>query len=80
VVPGSQNFQFQKAIPGSKLVMRIEFMAPKNLGVKKIFALTFKTASTLALVREGRLPSLGPAFMNSAENYQMVLAILHPSE
>jgi hypothetical protein len=31
VVPGSQNFQFQKAIPGSKEVMRIEFMAPEEL-------------------------------------------------
>jgi len=27
-VPGSQNFQFEKSIPGSKDVMRIEFMAP----------------------------------------------------
>jgi Nucleotidyl transferase AbiEii toxin, Type IV TA system len=37
VVPGSQNFQFQKAIPGSKEVMRIEFMAPEELKRKKDF-------------------------------------------
>ncbi|MFZ0862752.1 MAG: nucleotidyl transferase AbiEii/AbiGii toxin family protein [Candidatus Sulfotelmatobacter sp.] len=37
VVPGSQNFQFQKAIPGSKEVMRIEFMAPEELKREKDF-------------------------------------------
>jgi hypothetical protein len=29
-IPGAQNFQFQKAIPGSAEVMRIEFMAPSE--------------------------------------------------
>jgi len=37
VVPGSQNFQFDKAIPGSKEVMRIEFMAPEELKREKDF-------------------------------------------
>lgn len=37
VVPGSQNFQFQKAIPGSNEVMRIEFMAPEELKRGKDF-------------------------------------------
>jgi Nucleotidyltransferase len=37
VVPGSQNFQFEKAIPGSKEVMRIEFMAPEELKREKDF-------------------------------------------
>lgn len=31
VVPESRNFQFQKQIPGSNEVMRIEFMAPDEL-------------------------------------------------
>lgn len=31
VVPESRNFQFQKPIPGSQEVMRIEFMAPEEL-------------------------------------------------
>jgi hypothetical protein len=30
VVPGSNNFQFEKRIPGSTEVMRIEFMAPEE--------------------------------------------------
>ncbi len=30
-VPESRNFQFQKAIPGSREIMRIEFMAPEEL-------------------------------------------------
>lgn len=37
VVPSSQNFQFQKAIPGSNEVMRIEFMAPEELKRGKDF-------------------------------------------
>jgi hypothetical protein len=37
VVPGSQNFQFEKARPGSKEVMRIEFMAPEELKREKDF-------------------------------------------
>jgi hypothetical protein len=37
VVPGSLNFQFQKAIPGSNEVMRIEFMAPEELKREKDF-------------------------------------------
>lgn len=36
-VPGSQNFQFQKPIPGSNDVMRIEFMAPEELKREKDF-------------------------------------------
>jgi hypothetical protein len=37
VVPGSQNFQFQKTIRGSNEVMRIEFMAPEELKREKDF-------------------------------------------
>ena len=37
VVPGSHNFQFQKPIPGSNEVMRIEFMAPEELKREKDF-------------------------------------------
>jgi hypothetical protein len=36
-VPGSQNFQFEKSMPGSKEVMRIEFMAPEELKREKDF-------------------------------------------
>jgi hypothetical protein len=36
-VPGSQNFQFHKPIPGSSEVMRIEFMAPEELKREKDF-------------------------------------------
>ena len=31
VVPESRNFQFQKPIPGTNEVMRVEFMAPREL-------------------------------------------------
>ena len=37
VVPGSHNFQFQKPIPGSNEVMRIEFMAPEELKRERDF-------------------------------------------
>ena len=37
VVPGSNNFQFEKTIPGSKEVMRIEFMAPEEFKREKDF-------------------------------------------
>lgn len=37
VVSGSQNFQFQKAIPSSKEFMRIEFMAPEELKRERDF-------------------------------------------
>ena len=43
VVPGSHNFQFQKAIPGSSEVMRIEFMAPGELKRKKDFRVDVQT-------------------------------------
>lgn len=36
-VPGSQNFQFEKSIPASKDMMRIEFMAPEELKREKDF-------------------------------------------
>jgi len=36
-VPGSQNFQFQKPIPESNEVVRIEFMAPEELKREKDF-------------------------------------------
>jgi hypothetical protein len=37
VVPGSRNFQFEKPIPQSKEVMRIEFMAPEEFKREKDF-------------------------------------------
>jgi hypothetical protein len=37
VVPGSNNFQFEKAIPHSKEFMRIEFMAPEEFKRPKDF-------------------------------------------
>src|ERR1700739_4956037 len=37
VVPGSNNFQFEKPIPNSKEVMRIEFMAPEEFKREKDF-------------------------------------------
>jgi hypothetical protein len=37
VVKESQNFQFEKPIPGSKEVMRIEFMAPEEFKREKDF-------------------------------------------
>lgn len=37
VVPESQNFQFEKLIPNTKEVLRIEFMAPHELKRKKDF-------------------------------------------
>lgn len=37
VVPESRNFQFLKPIPGSREVMRIEFMAPPELAPRKDF-------------------------------------------
>ena len=36
-IPGSQNFQFQKAIPDSTEIMRIEFMAPSEYKRKNDF-------------------------------------------
>jgi hypothetical protein len=37
VVPGSNNFQFEKPIPNSKEVMRIEFMAPEEFKRERDF-------------------------------------------
>lgn len=37
VVPESQNFQFEKQIPGTREIMRIEFMAPHELKRKRDF-------------------------------------------
>jgi hypothetical protein len=37
VVPGSNNFQFEKPIPNSKELMRIEFMAPEEFKREKDF-------------------------------------------
>jgi nucleotidyltransferase AbiEii toxin of type IV toxin-antitoxin system len=37
VVPGSNNFQFEKAIPNSREVMRIEFMAPEEFKRERDF-------------------------------------------
>jgi hypothetical protein len=36
-VEGSRNFQFQKSIPGSPEIMRIEFMAPQEHSRRKDF-------------------------------------------
>jgi hypothetical protein len=42
VVPESRNFQFQKSIPGTKEVMRIEFMAPHELKRENDFRVTIE--------------------------------------
>jgi hypothetical protein len=42
VVPESQNFQFQKAIPGTNEVMRVEFMAPRELKRENDFRVTIE--------------------------------------
>jgi Domain of unknown function (DUF1814). len=48
VVPESRNFQFSKVIPGSREVMRIEFMAPEELAPPK----EFRVAIQLNIERE----------------------------
>jgi len=42
VVPESRNFQFQKPIPGTKEVMRVEFMAPHELKRGNDFRVTIE--------------------------------------
>ncbi len=43
VVPESQNFQFQKQIPGRNEVMRIEFMAPEEFKTNSDFRVDIQT-------------------------------------
>ncbi len=50
VVPESRNFQFQKPIPGTNEVMRVEFMAPRELSESTTSESTSKTACTLGNV------------------------------
>ncbi len=78
VVKESQNFQFEKPIPGSKEVMRIEFMAPEEFKRDKDFRVDvekgvharFCTGGTIALSESslhplsGKLPD-GSAFSAS---------------
>lgn len=40
VIPESRNFQFQKSIPGTKEIMRVEFMAPHELKRENDFRVT----------------------------------------
>ena len=42
VIPESRNFQFQKPIPGTKEVMRVEFMAPHELKRENDFRVTIE--------------------------------------
>jgi hypothetical protein len=42
VVPESRNFQFQKPIPGTKEIMRVEFMAPHELKRGNDFRVTIE--------------------------------------
>jgi hypothetical protein len=42
VVPESRNFQFQKSIPGASEVMRVEFMAPRELKRENDFRVTIE--------------------------------------
>jgi hypothetical protein len=42
VVPESRNFQFQKPIPGTREVMRVEFMAPHELKRGNDFRVTIE--------------------------------------
>lgn len=73
VVPESRSFQFQKAIPGSGQMMRIEFMAPEELKRAKGFRVDIQphvharacVGGTIALAEcdawelEGTLPDGG---------------------
>ncbi len=74
VVPGSNNFQFEKPIPNSKEVMRIEFMAPEEFKREKDFRVDidkgvharFCTGGSIAISESslhelsGRLPDGSP--------------------
>jgi len=74
VVKESQNFQFEKPIPGSKEVMRIEFMAPEEFKREKDFRVDvekgvharFCTGGSIALAESsfhpiyGKLPDGSP--------------------
>lgn len=42
VVPESRNFQFQKPIPGTNEIMRVEFMAPRELKRENDFRVTIE--------------------------------------
>jgi hypothetical protein len=80
VVPGSQNFQFQKAIPSSNDVMRIDFMAPEEFKRDKDFRVDVQngiharacTGGTIAIAESsiyqlsGKLPD-GSAFSASIQ-------------
>ena len=78
VVPESRNFQFQKPIPGTKEVMRVEFMAPHELKRGNDFRVTIEKGlhareclgGSIALQEsdlhevQGRLPDGTPARVN----------------
>jgi hypothetical protein len=62
VVKESQNFQFQKPIPGSKEVMRIEFMAPEEFKREKDFRVDVEKGVHARFCTGGVSPSKSPRF------------------
>jgi hypothetical protein len=89
VVKESQNFQFEKPIPGSKEVMRIEFMAPEEFRREKDFRVDvekgvharFCTGGSIAVAESslhplsGRLPDGSPfsAFVRVTKAHALVM-------
>jgi Nucleotidyl transferase AbiEii toxin, Type IV TA system len=89
VVEGARNFQFQKSIPGSTEVMRIEFMAPEELKRDKDFRVEVAegiharalTGGSIALAEtayhklSGRLPDGSPftANMRVTQSHALVM-------
>jgi hypothetical protein len=89
VVEESQNFQFEKPIPGSQEVMRIEFMAPEEFKRKKDFRVDvekdvharFCTGGSIALAESslhtisGKLPdgSLFSASVRVTQPHALVM-------
>ena len=72
-VPGSQNFQFQKPIPGSSGVMRIEFMAPQELKREKDFRVDVQNGIHARACTGGSIALVESSITNSAANCPMAL-------
>ncbi|WP_035355479.1 hypothetical protein, partial [Edaphobacter aggregans] len=90
VVPESRNFQFQKPIPGTNEVMRVEFMAPHELRRGNDFRVTIEKGlhareclgGTIALQEsdmhevQGMLPDGTPARVNLRVTRSNALVLL----
>jgi hypothetical protein len=90
VVPESRNFQFQKPIPGTNEVMRVEFMAPHELRRENDFRVTIERGlhareclgGTIALQQSdlhevrGMLPDGTPARVNLRVTRSNALVLL----